>query len=69
MLALFVFRADEVAGIHTHTILDHGSHNVRRQTLTIADDGVLRLLAEVVNQEHTIIDAPQLVEELVYAVE
>jgi hypothetical protein len=69
MLALLVLRADEVAGIHAHTVLNHGSHYMRRQTLTIRDDSVLRLLTQVVNQKHTIVDAPQLVEELVYTVE
>ena len=60
--------ADKVAGVHPGAVLDDGGHDVRAQSLAIADDGVLRLLAQVVNQVHTVVDAPQLFEELVHIV-
>ena len=69
VLALLVLRTDKVACIHAHAVLDHRSHDVRAQALTIRDDGVLRLLAQVVNEEHTVVDAPQLIEELIHTVE
>ena len=69
MFAFLVSRADEVTAVHAHAILNHGGDNMRRQALTIRNNGVLCLLAQVVNQEYTIIDAPQLVEELINVVE
>ena len=68
MSALLLLRADEVARVHTDTILHHSGHDVRTQTLAIADNRVLGLLRQVVNQVHTIVDTLQLVEELVYIV-
>ena len=68
VLALFPFCADEVAGIHAYTVLHHRSHDVRAQALSIADDGILGLSAQVVNQIDTIEDALQLVEELIYII-
>ena len=68
VLALLVLRADKVAGVHPGAVLDDGGHDVRAQSLAIADDGVLRLLAQVVNQVHTVVDAPQLFEELVHII-
>ena len=68
MLAQLLLRTDEVAGVHADTVLHHRGHDMRTQTLTIADDGILRLLRQVVNQIHTVEDALQLVEELVYIV-
>ena len=68
MLALLLFRADKVTAVHTNTVLHHGSHDMRAETFTIRDDGVLGLLRQVVNQVHTIVDALQLVEEAVYII-
>ena len=68
VLTLLLFRTDKVAAVHANTVLHHGCHDVRTQTLTIADDGVLRLLRQVVNEVHTIVDTLQLVEELVYII-
>ena len=69
VLAHLVFCADEVTAVHADTVLHHGCHDVRREALAIADDGVFRLLRQVVNEVDTIIDALQLVEEAVNIVE
>ena len=58
--------ADEVAAVHAHATVDETCHDVRRQTLTVAHNGILGLLRKVVNEEHTGADAPQLVEQGIY---
>ena len=69
VLTLFLLRTDKVAAVHADTVLHHRGHDVRTQSLTITDDGVFRLLREVVNQIDTVEDALQLVEELIYIIE
>ena len=69
MLALLLLRTDEVAAIHTNTVLNHSCHDVRAQSLTIAHDSILCLLRQVMNEEHTEIDALQLFEELIDVIE
>ena len=69
VLTLLILCTDEVAGVHAHAVLEHSRDDVRTEALTIADNGVLRLCAQVVNQVHAVVDAPQLVEELVYIIE
>ena len=69
MLALLVPCADEVAAIHANTVLKHRSDDMRAQALTIADNGVGCLFAQVVNEVYTVEDTLQLVEELIYIIE
>ena len=68
MLSVLALRANEVTAVHPHATLNQCGYDVRRQALTIAHDGSLRLLAQVVYQEDTVIDTLQLVEELVYLI-
>ena len=68
MLSVLALRANEVTAVHPDTVLNERCHDVRRQALTIAHNGSLRLLAQVVYQEDTVIDTLQLVEELVYLI-
>ena len=68
VLALLILGAYEVAGIHAHAVLHQGGHDVRRQSLAVADDGILGLGTQVVDEVDTIVDAAQLVEELVYLI-
>ena len=69
MLAVLLLGADEVTAVHAQTVLDQSCHYVRRQALAIADDGILCLAAQVMNQVDAIIDALQLVEQRVYSFE
>ena len=68
MSALLLLRADKVARVHADTVLQHGGHDVRRQSLAIRDNCVFGLLRQVVNQVYTVEDTLQLVEELVYII-
>ena len=68
MLALLLLCADEVAAVHTNTILHHRSNDMGTEALSIGYDGVFGLLRQIVNQVNTIVDTLQLIEELVYII-
>ena len=65
VLAFLVPGTDKVTRVHANTVLNHCSDDMRAQAFTIRDDGVGRLLTQVVNEVHTVEDTLQLVEELV----
>ena len=50
VLTVLALCADEVAGIHAHRPADERGDDVRTDALAIADDSILRLLAQVVNE-------------------
>ena len=52
---------DEIEGVDTAGSAYHGCNDVGADALTIADDGVVRFLAEVVDQINAEEDALQLV--------
>ena len=68
MLAVFTFRADEVACIDALAPTDECGHDIARQALTVTDDGILCLLAQVVDKIYALIDTLQLLEEMVNGV-
>ena len=68
VFTLFLLRTDKVTAVHANTVLHHCSYDMRTQSLTIRNDGILCLLRQVVNQVHTIVDTLQLIEELVYII-
>ena len=60
ILSVFLLRAYKVAGIHAPGTTDERRHDVGRETFTIRHDGILRLCAEVVDEEDTEVDGTQL---------
>ena len=69
MVAVFLLSSDEVAAVHADAILHQCCHDVRRQTLAIADDGILGFVAQVMDEIDAEVDAFQLFEEGVNALE
>ena len=56
-------RLDKVAGVEPLGTADQRGHDITREALSVGDDGVLRLLTEIVDEVDTIINTLQLVEE------
>ena len=62
-LAVLALSLDEVAGVEPFGSTNQCGNNLGTESFTITHDGILRFLAEVVDEVHTKIDALQLLEE------
>ena len=62
-LAIEAGSLDEVTGVKPLGATNQCGNNLRAESFSIAHDSILGLLAEVVNQIHTEVDALQLFEE------
>ena len=68
MLVVLLHGLDKLARIHPLGSLNQGGDNERTETLTVAHDGMLCLLAEVMDEEHTKVDAAQLLQQCVHLI-
>ena len=65
VFALLAHGLDEVAAVIPLSAIDERGHDMRAEPLAIADDGRLRLGAQVVDEENAIVYGAQLLEQLV----
>ena len=68
MLAVLLLSTDKVATVHSLATLYKCSYNIRTQSLAITNNSIFGLLTQVVNKINSIIDALQLIEQLIHLI-